>query len=73
MKQFSQKSSKFKEGFYLEMFLPDYDTRKLFEDHIGCNSWKDTRTGIFKACYKDRYKTEMLPEWGKIEKQDLKK
>ena len=73
MKEFSQNSPQSKEGFHLDMFLPDYDIRKLLEDHIGCNSWKDSRIDICKACYKDRYKTEMLPKWGNIEKQDLKK
>ena len=73
MKRFSQKSPQFEEGFHLDTFLPDYDIKKLLEDHIGCNSWNDARIGVRKACYKDRYKKEMLPEWGKIEKQELRK
>ena len=73
LKRFFQKSPQFEEGFHLDTFLPDYGIRKLLEEHIECNSWKDARIGVRKACYKDKYKTEMLPEWGKIEKQYLKK
>ena len=62
LKRFFQKLPQFEEGFHLDTFLPDYDIKRLLEEHTGCNSWKDARIDIRKACYKEKYKTEMLPE-----------
>ena len=46
MTQFSKKFPPVQDGLHLDRFLPDYDTKELSENHLGCKSWKNTKIGV---------------------------
>ena len=73
MNQFFKRMPQITDGFYLDAFLTDFDIKELLEKHLGVSSWKDATTGVRKACYKDRHQRDALPQWGLIEKQQLRK
>ena len=73
MNQFSKRMPQITDGFHLNVFLTDFDIKELLENHIRVDSWKEAATGVKQACYRDRYQGDALPQWGLIEKQQLRK
>ena len=73
MKEFAHKLPQYEEGLHLDTFLPDHDIKNLLKRHIGCNSWNGATIGVCKACYKDAYRKDMLPQWSSIVMESLKK
>ena len=73
MNQFSKRMPQITDDFHLDAFLTDFDIKELLMDHLEVNSWKEAANGVKKACYRDRHQRDALPQWGLIEKQQLRK